>query len=371
MALKLEAGWRPLGRLLGDYRFWLVQALAFGIATLHSILEAKHTLANAPDLYLLPVSTYLVPVIYAGLKFGLAGAVPTALWCSLLTVPELTLYHQGLQRVGVAAQLVIILALGAVVAYRVDTERRAKLAAEAANRELAGARESLAEYLGMALRAQEEERGRLARDLHDETIQDLLVVRAALEDQVRSHDGHYDPAVTETLEKTIDGIRRVCRALRPSLLDDLGLVPAVEWLLSDLAGRSRIHAGLQVDGECVRLDAESELAIFRITQEALRNVEKHAQAHEVKVSVAYRSNEVRLEVFDDGRGFEPTQRPEGSLGLTGMRERARLIGADLHVSSRPGSTRVVLTRRRRSEPADAMTDGAGLPMPAMATRAGG
>lgn len=339
----IEGHWRVFRRQLSDYRFWIVQALGLGIAMGHTILEASHTLSTAPDLYLLPASTYLIPVVYAGLKFGLAGALPTVLWCMLLTIPELYLFNQGMQRIGVAVQLAIILAVGLVIAQRVDEERRAKLATEAANRRLMNVQKSLEGYIRMALRAQEEERGRLARELHDETIQDLLVVKAAFEEAPNRRGPRLDLAVINaTLERTIDGIRRFSRALRPSLLDDLGLVPAVEWLLSDLADRSEIRIALAVEGERVRLDPESELAIFRIAQEALRNVERHAQANQVNLSLVYGQAGLRLEVFDDGHGFDPEQVREGILGLTGMQERARLIGADFHVSSRPGSTRVVL-----------------------------
>jgi signal transduction histidine kinase len=343
MAYVIEGHWRLFRQPLSDYRFWMVQALGLGIVMVHTILEARDTLSTAPDLYLLPVSTYLLPVVYAGLKFGLAGALPTALWLMLLTIPELYLFHQGMQRIGVAVQLAIILALGLVIAQRVDRERRAKLAIEAANLRLMNVQKSLQGYIRLALRAHEEERVRLARELHDETIQDLLVVKAAVEEAPEEPGTRLDLAVINaTLERIIDGIRRFCRALRPSLLDDLGLVPAVEWLLSDLGDRSEIRIALELEGERVRLDAESELAIFRIAQEALRNVERHAQAHQVNLSLVYGQAGLRLEVFDDGRGFDPEQVPEGSLGLTGMQERARLIGADFHVSSRPGSTRVVL-----------------------------
>jgi two-component system, NarL family, sensor histidine kinase DegS len=339
----IEGHWRVFRRQLSDYRFWIVQALGLGIAMVHTILEASHTLSTAPDLYLLPASTFLIPVVYAGLKFGLAGALPTVLWCMLLTIPELYLFHQGMQRIGVAVQLAIILAVGLVIAQRVDKERRAKLATEAANLRLMNVQKSLEGYIRMALRAQEEERGRLARELHDETIQDLLVVKAAVEEAPKGPGPRLDLAVINaTLERTIDGIRRFSRALRPSLLDDLGLVPAVEWLVSDLTDRSEIRIALAVEGERVRLDAEPELAIFRIAQEALRNVERHAQAHQVNLRLVYGQTALRLEVFDNGQGFDSEQVREGSLGLTGMQERARLIGADFHVSSRPGSTRVVL-----------------------------
>jgi two-component system, NarL family, sensor histidine kinase DegS len=326
-----------------DHRFWIVQVLAIGISFTDTTLDAVRVLHLNPDLYLLPESTYFVPVLYAALNFGVEGALPTGLWCVALTVPNIVLFHRGDARVGVAIQLALLVMLGVVVAHRVDTERRAKLAAEAANRQLADIQRSLQSYIGMALRAQEEERYRLSRELHDETIQDLAVVKAALEELRTDVDQHsWLEFIDAALQNSIDGIRRFCRALRPSVLDDLGLVAALELLVSELGGRTDVQAFLNVDGGRRRLDPELELVIFRIAQEALHNVERHASATNVTVSLEYRRAGVCLRIEDDGHGFDPTRVREGRLGLSGMQERAKLIGAVLRVTSEPGKTCVVV-----------------------------
>jgi len=320
-----------------------VLMLVIAISVAHAFFEASHALSLDPDLYFIPVSTYFIPILYAALYFGLEGALPTAFLCIVLVVPEVNLFHHGAERVGVMVQLVILALMGAAVALKVDRERDAKLVAEAANQRLAGTQKSLESYIGMALRAQEEERRRLARELHDETIQDLLVARSALEGVP---NGTAPPPqillINDALQRSIDGIRRSCQALRPSVLDDLGLTPALEALLSGLEGRVAIKPRLEVEGECVRLDAEPELAVFRIAQQAIHNVQQHAQASEVGVKLTYDPDQFRLEVFDDGRGFDPHKLTGTGLGLAGMKERARLIGAVLQLSSRPGSTRIVL-----------------------------
>jgi signal transduction histidine kinase len=171
-------------------------------------------------------------------------------------------------------------------------ERRAKLAAEDANRRLAVVQASLKSYIRLALRAQEEERSGLSRYLHDETVQELVIAKASLESLPgsqceRARLEHVD----DTLQRCIDGIRRFCEALRPSMLDDLGLVPALDWSLSDLPGHTGIRVVLEVD---------------------------------------------------DGCGFDPAKVRQGSFGLSGMQERASLIDAALEVASRPGATRVRL-----------------------------
>jgi two-component system, NarL family, sensor histidine kinase DegS len=343
MAFAIDVFGPSFRKRLHNRRFWIVQALVIAISLAHTTFETLRVLHLTPDLYLLPISTYFIPVLYAALNFGIEGALPTALWCVVLTVPNILLFHHGAERTGVAAQLALLVMLGTVVARRVDRERRAKFVAEAANRRLADTQHSLQTYIGMALRAQEEERHRLSRELHDETVQDLLAVKAALEALRRKVDQQSSIEFIDTaLQKSIEGMRRFCRALRPSVLDDLGLVAALEWLLSDLGGRTSIRASLEIVGESTRLDPELELVIFRIAQEALHNVERHADAGRVDVRMDYRVGGIRLQVEDDGHGFDPRRAREDGLGLVGMQERAKLVGATLRVSSWPGSTRVVV-----------------------------
>ena len=326
-----------------DQRFWIVQVLAIGISLVDTTLDTARVLQLNSDLYLLPESAYFLPVLYAALNFGIEGALPTSLWCVALTIPNVLLFHDGDERIGIAIQLTLLVILGVVVARRVDKERRARLLAEDANRQLADIQVSLKNFIGMALRAQEDERFRLSRELHDETVQELVVAKAALEN-VPEVPGQRDrlDVVDLALQRCIDGVRRLCRALRPSVLDDLGLVPALEWLLSDLADRSGIHTVLKEKGDRLRLGAEQELVIFRVAQEALHNIEHHAMANRVVAILTYGLDRLCLEVVDDGCGFDPQHVRQGRLGLEGMQERASLIGATFEVSSRPGATCVTL-----------------------------
>jgi len=339
-----------------DRRFWIVQALAIGISLVDMTLDAVRVLHLNPDLYMLPESAFFLPVLYAALNFGIEGALPTGLWCVVLTIPNVLLFHHGDESLGVAVQLTLLVMLGVVVARRVDKERRAKLAAQDANRRLADIQVSLKNYIGLALRAQEDERFRLSRELHDETVQELVIAKTALEN-VPGSQGQRDrlDVIDDALQRCIDGVRRFCRALRPSVLDDLGLVPALEWLLSDLTDRTGIRAALDEQGDRLRLNPEQELVIFRVAQEALHNIEHHAVAGRVVARLVYEPGRLRVEVLDDGCGFNPLQVREGSLGLAGMQERASLIGAAFEVSSRPGATCVRLDLPLVPEPAQART----------------
>jgi signal transduction histidine kinase len=500
---------RRFPQRLRDRRFWITQALVLGISAAHTALEATHHLGVLPDLALLPVSTFFIPVVYAALNFGVEGAVPTALWCTLLSLPNVILWHTGAQRPGVLLQLALLVVLAYVIARRVDFEMAAKERAQAANarlarvnlaaaasarsldldsvlsqtvaamldperrqrgwvmlarnggdaesitssstatasselqaRELAFSRSvfaelptgssndglldgqvfrdddvailplrvsgqvvgavglasqdqqiadddlkllqavssqlgvalgnirhfrqtqtmvgelsrahtELEEYVRLASDAQEEERKRLARELHDDTIQALVVAKAELdalatELPVPETASARLKKVETTLSGAIDSVRRFSRDLRPSLLDDLGLVHAIDWLTGDLAARTGIKAQIRTTGTPRRLDPKDELALFRIVQEALHNVERHSGANTARVRMHF-GEDIRISVIDDGRGFDTRQafdprEPAKRLGLLGMSERAKLAGAQLSIKGRPASgTRVVVT----------------------------
>jgi signal transduction histidine kinase len=147
--------------------------------------------------------------------------------------------------------------------------------------------------------------------------------------------------VRSSIDTIASDLRRFSRDLRPSILDDLGLAAAVEWLVEDLNARSTIATTVEVTGRPRRLDAETELGLFRIAQEALRNVEKHAAARSLLVQLGFATTTVHLVVTDNGVGFdpEPSSRDliaSGQLGLAGMQERAQLLGAELAVDSQLG-----------------------------------
>jgi two-component system, NarL family, sensor histidine kinase DegS len=334
---------------LHDRRFWVVQILVIAISLGHSLLEETHSLGVLPDLALLPVSTYFIPIVYAALNFGVEGAVPTALWSAILTVPNLILWHSGAQRPGVVLQLALLVAIAYVIARRVDFETAAKQRAEAATARLQ-------DYVRLATDAQEEERKRLARELHDDTIQTLVIAKTEL-DTLANQTPLPAPAsarlrnVSETLAGAIGNVRRFSRDLRPSLLDDLGLVHAIDWLVSDLSSRTGIHTELRTRGQPRRLDQHAEIAVFRIVQEALHNVERHATAQSVRVRLHF-NHHVQAVVIDNGQGFQVANTPDTHkasprLGLRGMRERATLAGATLTINSRPSSgTRVSVTLTR-------------------------
>jgi DNA-binding NarL/FixJ family response regulator/two-component sensor histidine kinase len=202
--------------------------------------------------------------------------------------------------------------------------------------------------------AQEEERRRVARELHDETIQalsTLLVNLDHVEHQIAGHIGDSRAAferLRAIVRRTLDETRALAQALRPTVLDDLGLVPALETLADECRQTHGLDLEMETDRtSAARLPAEVEIAIFRVAQEALKNVCRHAQATRACVRLSCNTAAARLLVEDDGRGFDPGEsgragQPAG-LGLGGMHERATLLGGTLTVDSAPGAgTRVTL-----------------------------
>jgi signal transduction histidine kinase len=216
---------------------------------------------------------------------------------------------------------------------------------------------SMRHYVQQVTRAQEDERARIARELHDDTIQSLIVLSRQLEALAKAEEQQspvralqmYD--LWRNTDDVIQGIRRFNRDLRPSTLDDLGLVPALEGLAADMTDVDGIITRLWVTGKERRLSPEAELALFRIAQEALNNVKKHAEATEAEITVEFIDSTVEMAVHDNGKGFAlpaPVEElaTSGHLGLIGMRERARLLGGTLTIQSQPQlGTKVIVTVR--------------------------
>jgi len=199
-------------------------------------------------------------------------------------------------------------------------------------------------YATVVLQSQEDERRRLAQELHDEPMQALIHLCRQLDvlDKVdalppNAHDRLVD---TRRLAEGIVGdLRELARGLRPPSLDDLGLIAAVRRLLIDFEGRSGIVARLRVIGSAQRLIPEAELGLFRVIQEALHNVERHAAARRIFLTIVFDRSEVRVSLFDDGIGFvmpAVSQPDSGSLGLLGMQERVALLNGHLEIRSRLG-----------------------------------
>ena len=207
------------------------------------------------------------------------------------------------------------------------------------------AQRSLRDYIGAITDAQEEERRRLARELHDDTLQSIIALKQRVQlAQKNAADENSKKSLQELViiaEQTIENLRRTTRALRPIYLEDLGLVTALEMLAREAESVSGVQIAFHKEGVERRLSAPVELALYRMVQEALSNVARHAGATRANLSIRYHGETVELQVTDDGIGFEAPNTPadfapSGHFGLQGMYERADLIGARLEILSSPG-----------------------------------
>jgi two-component system sensor histidine kinase UhpB len=218
---------------------------------------------------------------------------------------------------------------------------------DAMAKQVRAAQDAMQNYITAILRGQEDERMRLARELHDDTIQSLIALQQRIEmtQKALSRDpvsaAEKIKELRELVGTTLVSVRHFVRDLRPTYLADLGLIPALETLARES------NADFQVHGKETRLDAERELALYRIVQESLRNIAKHAHAHHVAVTLAFETDAVTATIEDDGVGFAAFELPNayvqaGHFGLMGMQERAQLFGGNVYVKSERGKgTKVV------------------------------
>lgn len=236
---------------------------------------------------------------------------------------------------------------------RLLTIGRDVTAIKEAERELRESRVQLRELAARQHKAREEERKHIARELHDELGQFLTALRmkiSLLRVRFGEHDAEltaHAKSMTELVDRNLQVVRDVAASLRPGALD-MGLQSALEWLVADFAGHVGIACVLDVIDREVDLDEMNATAIFRIVQESLTNVARHAGASRVTVTLDSEGAFCRVTVCDDGKGFDPGLTRRTSLGLLGMRERVLMVGGELDIDSAPGrgTTLVVRVPRR-------------------------
>jgi signal transduction histidine kinase len=251
-----------------------------------------------------------------------------------------------------------------------DDEQMLRTFAASAATAVALAQSVQADRLRSSLAAADAERGRWARELHDETLQSLGGLRVLLASALRRDDPERSrEAMREAIGhigRGIDNLRAIITELRPAALDELGLQTAIEGLFD----RHREQGDFELDAELTlrgpaagweRLEEDLETAVYRLVQEALTNVAKHARAGRVRVSVSEADEQLLIEVCDDGVGFDPEMAGQG-FGLAGMRERVSLAGGTLGVESSERGTSVVArlpVRRRQAAAGGVLRSGSG------------
>ena len=206
--------------------------------------------------------------------------------------------------------------------------------------ELRWSRETLGQLSAHRDTVREDERRSIAREIHDELGQALTALKIDVDWLSRKLPeeagvGGKLRSMSNILAGTVDSVRRIAENLRPGMLDDLGLAAAIEWQVEQFGERTGIDCELIMNREEFNLDDRLATCIFRIIQETLTNVARHAGADRVEVSLVEENGEIELEVSDNGRGFHESPK-KGSYGLLGMKERVKMLGGEVAVSSSPG-----------------------------------
>jgi len=210
-------------------------------------------------------------------------------------------------------------------------------------------------YLQQITQVQEEERKRIARELHDDTAQSLFAISRQIDNFMRSDTAlskqqlAFLQEMRHRIGAALQGVRRFSQDLRPSIIDDLGLLPAVQWLVKQIQGEHGVKSKLTVLGDERRFTQEVELILFRVIQEALSNVYRHAHASKVEVIIEFTESSVRIVISDNGKGFKIPENfgdlsQSGRLGLLGMKERIVLLNGNMNVKSEPKKGTIVTVR---------------------------
>jgi signal transduction histidine kinase len=308
-----------------------------------SILFVLAALALTQLLWLVvdkPVSSplFLLAIVLSawtcGFRYGIVSAIISGVVIDYFFVQPQYEFSGSRDEV---VRLLIFVFEGAILSWLIE---RLRLAGE----EIKTSHQKLQALTDHQERFREEERKQMAREVHDELGQALtglkmnihILKRQAnlLDDDSGLISGGLDD-LTQMVDSTIGTVRRIASELRPSLLDDFGLVAAIEWQVQEFGKRTSIISDFVSNSELVDLGAERNTAMYRIVQEALTNIARHAGARHVLVELEERSDQVRITVRDDGRGMINASSRGTSLGVIGMQERSRMIGGELKIDSTP------------------------------------
>jgi len=355
---------RRLPKILINFHLWIVVLLFLGSIVLHYPQVIPFIDPLEPDSFLFLTRhsvgrlVLLLPLAYTALVFGLKAGLASLVVAIIIMLPNLFLLPQittddlietiGIVIIGLVANLWL-------ESYWTDRRHRqqAYLRLETAQRELQRMQQNLRFYLKQITIAQEEERQRIAQELHDDTAQDLVVLSRKLDSFISQSnnlsvdDINYLEKLHHQINRTLSEVRRFSQDLRPSVLDDLGLLPALKWLVSEHTKHFGIKVNVKVLGTARRFPPETELVLFRIAQETLRNIGKHSKATKAWVTLDFGSDGTILTLKDNGQGFVPPERISdlaavGKLGLAGMEERVQLIGGKLGITSQLGKGTAVI-----------------------------
>jgi len=342
--------------ILRNRHFWIITCVTTVLALLYNASYLGITgwfpwakdIVSAQGVYIFVLSfLFLIPLVHASVVFRLQGTLATWFVFLAAILPRAiqdSPSFESLLRTALVATVALLLGLFVALDYNPGlqesgTAKRTRFARWAS--------------LARMLKVQEYERRRVARKLHDNTIQSLLVIANRARALESGDYGRLSPKARKQAEEilimllhAIDDVRRLSRELRPSTLDNVGLLPALRWLTERLSHESGIKIDLQVKGREHSLPPEFEVILFRIAQDALNNVVRHSGATAATVTLDFITSNFRMTVEDNGQGFSLPDNigdfaARGNLGLQRMEQQAGLLEGSFNISSEPGKGTVI------------------------------
>jgi signal transduction histidine kinase len=338
--------------LLRNLHFWVIVFIMLGLTLLYysdiksiSLLDQRWNwlwrlviFEYNNDLH---GSLFFIPFVYAALVFWWRGILLTWLFAMIIIIPRIYYYAPDINSLItniflLLVPLLFVSLLALLIKWR-ESEKKASLERE----------KDRQAYMARIFLSQEEERKRISREIHDDITQRLWIaandIRNLSVNKIRGINqqaGEELDAIKDTVLNIAEDTKRLSLALRPGILDDLGLVPAIRWLVDQLNRDDSVQARVTAEGRQRSLSQETNNHLFRIAQEALNNIRRHAEANEVNVELEFSKETIKMVIQDNGKGFTPkdidSYPHHERIGLIGMQERARLLNSKLQIASKPG-----------------------------------
>ena len=326
---------------------WRSWSLVLGTWPLGTSFDSLNKLADLEFRYHTIGILFVLPILYSAVVFGWWGALVSWIFCILPLLPIIIKLWPSVSII-VANMAFLLIPFFVVLIVAVELEWRRRERRAFANRE-----EQQRLYVSKLHEETEKARRHLAQELHDDSIQMLLTVNTHVETLMSPGpitDGHNIETtaswIHDTISQTVDNMRRVCLNLRPSMLDDLGLVPALRWLVDNANAESDTAIRIKVIGEEKKLPVRLEDNVFRLVQAALSNIRRHSEAEKAMVTVEFDEGRLILLIEDNGRGFNIPKGNNwfdmnGKLGLIGMYQRVSSLDGVFEIRSKPGEGTVI------------------------------
>jgi signal transduction histidine kinase len=286
-------------------------------------------------------SLFFIPFIYAAIVFWWRGILITWLVTMAVIIPRIYYYAPNFNSLITNIFFLLVpLLIVSLLAFQIKWRESEKKTSQEHEKERQA-------YMACIFSSQEEERKRISREIHDDTTQRLWIVanniRNLAVDKISGINqgaGEELEAIKDTVLNIAEDTKRLSLALRPGILDDLGLVPAIRWLVDQLNRGDFFQAKVSVEGQRRTLNQEVNNHLFRICQEALNNVRRHAEATKVNVNLVFSKDKFKMLIEDNGKGFSLKDADnfphQERIGLIGMQERAKLFNGNLQIITKPG-----------------------------------